>query len=167
MIRRLDPDDLAAILAVVIDGAEAYRGIIPPDRWHEPYMPEDALRQELAAGVEFWGQEVDGELVGVMGVQPVRDVTLIRHAYVRTAWQRKGFGGALLQHLLALTSTPVMIGTWAAAEWAVRFYERHGFRLVSPDEKERLLTTYWTVPARQRETSVVLADRRWFARTGG
>jgi GNAT superfamily N-acetyltransferase len=165
VVRPCEPDEIAAIGAVINDGAQAYRGVIPPDRWHEPYMPEDELRREMAAGVAFWGHEAAGELVGVMGIQPVRDVTLIRHAYVRTAWQRQGVGSALLRHMLALTDRPVLIGTWAASDWAIRFYERHGFALVAPAEKDRLLQTYWNVPARQRETSVVLADRRWFERT--
>jgi GNAT superfamily N-acetyltransferase len=165
VIRRCEPGDVGAILAVVNAGAEAYRGVIPEDCWHEPYMPADELADELAAGVVFWSDERDGELVGVMGLQPVRDVELIRHAYVRPPWQRRGVGGALLEHLLARADRPVLVGTWAAAAWAIRFYEKHGFRLVAPEEKERLLTTYWTVPARQRDVSVVLGDRRWIARS--
>lgn len=157
-IRPCHDGDVAAIFAIVNDAAEAYRGIIPADRWHEPYMPLDEVKSEIAAGVNFWGYEDEGELQGVMGLQPVRDVTLIRHAYVRTAQRRHGIGGILLRHLLARTEGAVLIGTWAAAEWAIRFYEKHGFRLTAPDEKSRLLKTYWTIPDRQVETSVVLTN---------
>ncbi len=163
MIRHCDDQDLQAMLAVINDAAQAYRGVIPADRWKEPYMPREELRHEIASGVVFWGYEVDGELVGVMGIQDVKDVTLIRHAYVRTAHQRQGIGRELLRHLIALSSRPTLVGTWADAVWAIGFYERHGFRLVSREEKERLLRTYWSIPERQVETSVVLADERWFA----
>lgn len=163
MIRPCPDSDFPAIHVVINDAARAYRGIIPADCWQEPYMPEEELRQELKAGVVFYGYEEEGELVGVMGIQEVLDVTLIRHAYVRTARRNRGIGAALLAHLRALTDRPVLIGTWAAADWAIRFYERRGFRLVSPEEKERLLKKYWSVPQRQRETSVVLVDERWFA----
>lgn len=164
MIRRCGPADVAAMLAIINDAAQAYRGVIPADRWHEPYMPEDELRGELAAGVVFWGAEVDGRLAGVMGLQDVQDVALIRHAYVATAHRGRGIGGELLRHLLAQTDRPVLVGTWAAATWAVRFYALHGFALTSPAEKERLLRKYWSIPDRQIETSVVLADARWRAR---
>jgi len=157
-IRRCERADFAAILAIVNDAAQAYRGHIPADRWHDPYMPADALERELAAGVVFWGYEEAGALVGVMGLQDVRDVALIRHAYVATAARGRGIGGALLAYLLAGTTRPVLIGTWAAATWAIGFYEKHGFRLVSPSEKERLLRAYWSIPDRQIETSVVLAN---------
>jgi N-acetylglutamate synthase-like GNAT family acetyltransferase len=160
-IRRCGPADFAAILAIVNDAAQAYRGHIPADRWHEPYMPADELRRELAAGVAFWGCEEAGALAGVMGLQDVRDVALIRHAYVATAVRGRGIGGLLLAHLVAAATRPMLVGTWAAATWAVRFYERHGFRLVSAAEKERLLRAYWAIPDRQIETSVVLADARW------
>jgi N-acetylglutamate synthase-like GNAT family acetyltransferase len=160
-IRRCERADFAAVLAIVNDAAQAYRGHIPADRWHDPYMPADDLERELAAGVAFAGYEEAGALVGVMGVQDVRDVTLIRHAYVATAARGRGIGGALLAHLLAGTARPVLIGTWAAATWAVGFYEQHGFRLVSPAEKERLLRAYWSIPDRQIATSVVLVDSRW------
>jgi len=158
VIRRCTEFDLAAILAIVNDAAQAYRGHIPADRWHEPYMPEAELRHELDAGVVFWGWEQAGKLIGVMGLQDVADVTLIRHAYVATAARRTGIGGKLLAFLLDRTSRPVLIGTWAAATWAIRFYEQHGFRVVSLAEKERLLRKYWRIPDRQIETSVVLAD---------
>jgi N-acetylglutamate synthase-like GNAT family acetyltransferase len=166
VIRRCTDADLAAILAIVNDAAQAYRGHIPADRWQEPYMPEEELRHELAAGIVFWGWEQAGKLVGVMGLQDVADVALIRHAYVATAARRQGVGGKLLQFLLDRTSRPVLIGTWAAATWAVRFYEQHGFRVVSPAEKERLLRKYWRIPDRQIETSVVLADPKWPAKEG-
>ena len=169
MIRRLHEGDFEEIYAIVNDAAAAYRGVIPADRWADPYMPRDELREEIAAGVVFWGYEEDGALAGVMGVQPVQDVTLIRHAYVRTASQRRGIGVALLASLLAETDRPVLIGTWSDADWAIRFYEKQGFRLVSPEEKDRLLRTYWTIDERQIETSVVLAGPGWFdsdARSG-
>lgn len=170
MIRPCTEHDFAAILAVINDGAEAYKGVIPADRWHEPYMGTDELVREIAAGVAFSGFEdagtPGGALIGVMGVQPVRDVTLIRHAYVRTADQRRGIGGQLLAALGAATDRPLLIGTWAAATWAADFYRRHGFRLIEGADKDRLLETYWSIPARQVETSVVLADETWFARGG-
>jgi GNAT superfamily N-acetyltransferase len=155
-IRRCRDHERPAILAIVNAAAEAYRGVIPADRWHEPYMPAGDLDREIAAGVEFWGYEDGGALVGVMGIQPVRDVTLIRHAYVDPARQRGGVGGALLDHLARRTETPLLVGTWADAAWAIRFYERHGFELVPPARKRELLATYWTIPDRQIETSVVL-----------
>ena len=163
MMRRCDEHDLEAILAIVNDAAQAYRGVIPADRWKEPYMPASELRHEIADGVVFWGWEVDGDLAGVMGIQQVRDVTLIRHAYVRTDLQGRGIGGELLRELRKMTDRPVLIGTWAAASWAVGFYEKHGFRRVTPEEKDRLLRAYWSIPDRQIETSVVLADAKWFA----
>jgi GNAT superfamily N-acetyltransferase len=161
MIRTCTDDQFATIAAIVNDAAEAYRGVIPPDCWKEPYMPNDELAAEISRGVRFWGFEEDGELLGVMGIEDVEDVTLIRHAYVRTARRNQGIGAALLGRLRGLTERPMLIGTWAAADWAVRFYERHGFRVVTPAEKDHLLRTYWTVPARQIETSVVLACPRW------
>jgi GNAT superfamily N-acetyltransferase len=166
VIRRCSDADFAAIHAIVNDAAQAYRGHIPADRWHEPYMPEDELRHEIDAGVAFWGWEQDGRLVGVMGLQDVGDVALIRHAYVASAARRTGIGGRLLEFLLERTPRPVLIGTWAAATWAVRFYEKHGFRVVSPAEKERLLRRYWNIPDRQIATSVVLAEARWRGRAG-
>ena len=147
------------MLAIINAAAEAYRGVIPADRWHDPYMPADELDSEIAAGVTFWGYEDNGELLGVMGIQPVRDVTLIRHAYVAPGTQRRGIGGALLEHLVRPGERPMLVGTWAAAEWAISFYRRHGFELVSPEEKTRLLQAYWSIPERQIETSVVLASR--------
>jgi GNAT superfamily N-acetyltransferase len=156
-IRPCRDDERPAILAIVNAAAEAYRGVIPEDRWHEPYMDAAELDREIAAGVAFWGYEEHGELVGVMGIQPVGDVDLIRHAYVRPGRQRGGIGGALLAHLRDEASRPMLVGTWATAEWAIRFYERHGFELVSPERKALLLERYWDIPERQIETSVVLA----------
>jgi N-acetylglutamate synthase-like GNAT family acetyltransferase len=162
MIRPGTDADFDVMAAIINDAAEAYRGVIPADRWHEPYMPPDELRREIQNGVRFWVYEEQGELLGVMGIQDVQDVTLIRHAYVRTANRNGGIGGRLLAELRRLTTRPILIGTWAAAAWAVRFYEKHGFRMVTPEEKNRLLKKYWSIPARQVETSVVLADERWF-----
>jgi GNAT superfamily N-acetyltransferase len=146
------------ILEIVNCAAEAYRDVIPSDRWHEPYMPPDELDQELSAGVRFWGYEVDGSLVGVMGIQQVLDVELIRHAYVLPGSQGHGVGGALLEHLQRLCTQRMLVGTWAAAEWAIRFYRRHGFQLVAPERTASLLKAYWTIPDRQIATSVVLAN---------
>lgn len=146
------------ILEIINAAAEAYRGVIPADRWHEPYMSALDLDAEIAAGVEFWVHESDAGLTGAMGIQAVRDVDLIRHAYVRPGHQREGVGGALIQHLRALSARRMLVGTWAAAEWAIRFYRRHGFELVPPERTPALLKTYWTVPDRQIETSVVLAN---------
>ena len=159
-IRPCRDDERPAILAIVNAAAEAYRGVIPADRWHEPYMGAGELDGEIAAGVAFWGYEADGELIGVMGIQPVGDVDLVRHAYVMPGRQRGGVGGALLAHVRKLSDRPMLVGTWAAAGWAIRFYERHGFELVSPERKTALLQTYWSIPERQIETSVVLADPR-------
>ena len=158
MVRRCDERDFEAIWEIINDGAQAYRGVIPADRWHEPYMPKEHLRAEMRDGVEFWGYEQGGELAGVMGIQRVQDVTLIRHAYVRTARRRGGIGEKLLAHLRATAETPVLIGTWADAGWAIAFYEKHGFRVVGLAEKETLLRKYWKIPERQIETSVVLSD---------
>ena len=163
MIRVCIDNDFEAILQIINDASEAYRGIIPVDRWHEPYMPREELRAEVSAGVAFLGYEKDGELAGVMGTQNVQDVTLIRHSYVRTVQRGQGIGGELLDRIMGQATKPVLIGTWADAVWAVRFYENHGFKVVSTQEKETLLRKYWNVPDRQIETSVVLADQRWFA----
>jgi GNAT superfamily N-acetyltransferase len=157
VIRRCRPEEGPAILAIVNAAAEAYRGVIPADRWHEPYMSEGELAAEIAAGVAFWGCESGGELVGVMGIQPVRDVDLIRHAYVQPGSQRRGIGAALLAHLARGRTRRTLVGTWAAADWAVSFYRRHGFELLSPERGAELLRTYWTIPERQIATSVVLA----------
>jgi N-acetylglutamate synthase-like GNAT family acetyltransferase len=157
--------DRPTILAIINDAAQAYRGVIPADRWHEPYMPAPELASEIGAGVLFWVAEDERRILGVMGMQDKGEVMLVRHAYVTPALQRKGVGQALLRHVQRLTEKPVLIGTWAAASWAIAFYERNGFALVSPAEKEQLLRRYWSIPVRQIETSVVLADERW--RGGG
>ncbi len=164
VIRRCTDRDFEDILAIVNDAARAYRGVIPADCWHEPYMPREALRGEIAAGVEFRGYGEAGRLLGVMGVQPVRDVVLIRHAYVRTASRRRGIGGRLLEHIKSGTEQPLLIGTWAAADWAIRFYQGHGFDAVPRDAIPALLRRYWNIPERQIETSVVLAEKGWLKR---
>jgi len=161
MIRRCEEReqrDFESILEIINDGAQAYKETIPADRWTEPYMSREKLQHEIDEGVLFWGFENAGILEGVMGIQKIQDVTLIRHAYVRSSSQQRGIGGQLLSHLRQLAAGPVLIGTWAAAGWAIRFYEKHGFRIVSPSEKIRLLRKYWSVPDRQIETSVVLQD---------
>ena len=163
MIRQCTDTDFATIRMIINDAAQAYHGIIPRDRWKEPCMSEDELRQEIVDGVVFWGYEEEGDLSGVMGLQDVEDMTLIRHAYVLTMKQHQGIGGELLRFLRTQTSRPTLAGTWANATWAIRFYEKHGFRLVSHEEKDRLLRKYWSIPDRQVETSVVLADEKWFA----
>jgi N-acetylglutamate synthase-like GNAT family acetyltransferase len=161
MIRRCDDRDFESVWIIINDGAQAYRGTIPEDRWTEPYMSREKLQHEIDDGVVFWGYEDAGNLLGVMGIQQVRDMTLIRHAYVRASSQKRGVGAHLLSHLRLLTERPVLIGTWADAVWAIRFYEKHGFQTVSTTEKDRLLKQYWTIPERQIETSVVLADAKW------
>ncbi len=158
MIRSLLPSDFDAILEVINDAAQAYKGVIPDDRWKEPYMSARELKGEIEAGVRFFGWVEGGHLLGVTGIQaPLKDITLIRHAYVLQECQRRGTGTRLLEYLLGLAETPeILVGTWADATWAIRFYEKHGFKLVSPREKDRLLRTYWSIPERQIETSVVL-----------
>ena len=157
-VRRCRDDEREAILRIVNLAAEAYRGVIPDDRWREPYMPASELDEEIAAGVTFWGYESDRELLGVMGIQAVRDVDLIRHAYVVPGRQRGGVGSSLLDHLIGVSTQRMLVGTWAAAVWAIRFYRRHGFEPVTPEQKTALLRSYWTIPDRQIETSVVLAN---------
>ena len=156
-IRPLRDNEHEKALGVINAAAERYRGVIPDDRWHDPYFPAEYLASEISAGVKFFAYEAEGGLLGVMGIQDVDDVTLIRHAYVAPSAQRAGIGGKLLAVLLAFAEKPVLIGTWADAGWAVAFYEKHGFRQVTFDEKERLLRRYWNIPERQVETSVVLA----------
>ena len=158
-IRPCRDDEREAILAIVNAAAEAYRGVIPDECWHEPYMPADELDTEIDTGVVFWGYEDDGELVGVMGIQDVGDVDLIRHAYVLPEIQGRGIGSALLERLLGSARRQILVGTWAAAEWAIRFYERHGFELVAGERTGELLAKYWSIPERQIETSVVLSRR--------
>ena len=157
MIRECRDDEREAIFAIVNEAAAVYRGVIPADRWHEPYMPLSELEAEIAAGVVFWGYEDAGALLGVMGIQPVEDVDLIRHAYVLPSAQGQGVGGALMAHLEARVSRQLLVGTWAAASWAIRFYERHGYVAVPREQVPELLRRYWSIPERQIETSVVLA----------
>lgn len=161
MIRKNREADVPAILAIINAAAQAYRGVIPPDRWQEPYMPAAELEKEIADGVVFWVAEEAGSLLAVMGMQDKGEVALVRHAYVAPTAQRKGLGTGLLRHVQGLTEKPVLIGTWAAASWAIDFYLRNGFTLVPDARKEALLRRYWSVPARQIETSVVLADGTW------
>jgi GNAT superfamily N-acetyltransferase len=160
-VRRSGPADVPAIFAIVNDAAQAYRGVIPADRWHEPYMPMDELQREIAAGIEFWIAAEGTQVLGVMGMQDKGDVALVRHAYTATAAQRKGIGSELLRHIERQTAKPILIGTWADAKWAIGFYERNGYTVVSHADKEQLLRKYWSIPVRQIDTSVVLADRRW------
>ena len=163
-IRASHDDDTPAILAIVNDAAQAYRGVIPADRWHEPYMSREELATEIADGIHFWVAEADGRATGVMGIQDKGEVALVRHAYVSTALQRRGVGAELLKHVQGLTAKPMLIGTWRDATWAIAFYQRNGFTLLSDAAKEILLRRFWSIPARQVETSVVLADRRWTER---
>jgi len=166
MIRLCTDADFTTIVDIINEAARAYRGIIPVDRWKEPYMPAGELRHEVEEGVVFWGSEEAGQLLGVMGIQDKGEVTLIRHAYVRTQAQKLGTGTKLLHHLESITSKPVLIGTWADASWAITFYEKNGYRRVPATEKNRLLRRYWSIPERQIETSVVLANRRWWQLQG-
>ena len=159
-VREVVPSDLPRVLEIVNAAAEAYRGVIPADRWHEPYMSAGELEAEIASGVRFWVAE-QGELLGAMGIQDRGDVTLVRHAYVAPGTQRSGVGTFLLERLRRLTDKPLLIGTWADASWASGFYRKNGFALVERDEKDQLLRKYWSIPSRQVETSVVLADERW------
>jgi len=162
MIRPCHAGDFPVLLEIISDASRAYRGVIPEDCWSEPYMSADECRREIEDGVQFWGYEDKGELIGVMGIQHIGDVSLLRHAYVRTAKRRSGVGAELLGSLRMQTARPLLVGTWAAATWAVRFYEKHGFRRVPADEKDGLLKKYWNISDRQVETSIVLADKKWF-----
>lgn len=157
-IRPCRKDERPVISEIINAAAEAYRGVIPADRWHDPYMSLLELDSEISAGVAFWAYESEGDVIGVMGIQPVRDVDLIRHAYVRRGNQRRGIGAALISHIRSMSSRQMLVGTWAAATWAIAFYQRNGFELVSAEQKAALLKTYWTIPERQIETSVVLAN---------
>ena len=161
MIRKCTETDFDTIFKIINDAAQAYKGIIPEDRWHEPYMTFEDVRHEIEDGVIFWGLERDGRLLGIMGIQDRSDVTLIRHAYVWTRAQKTGIGTMLLRYLEKMTEKPILIGTWAAASWAISFYERNGFTIVSNEEKTYLLGKYWSIPERQVETSVVLTDLKW------
>jgi N-acetylglutamate synthase-like GNAT family acetyltransferase len=157
--------DFDDILAIINDAALAYKGIIPEDRWHEPYMSGPELQTQIDDGVDFWCYRENDEIIGVMGIQYRSDVTLIRHAYVKSIARNKGIGGKLLDYLSGMTTKPILIGTWADAKWAIDFYKKRGFTLVSTEEKERLLRKYWTIPPRQIETSVVLANSSWTSGT--
>jgi N-acetylglutamate synthase-like GNAT family acetyltransferase len=159
MIRSCTENDIPQMVEVVNDAAQKYRGAIAADRWKEPYMPEAELREEIADGVKFWVWVEDGRVISVMGLQDRGDVALIRHAYTRTAAQGSGAGSKLMAHLRALTRKPMLIGTWRAATWAIRFYEKRGFRLTGDEEKNDLLKRYWRIPARQVDESVVLSDQ--------
>jgi N-acetylglutamate synthase-like GNAT family acetyltransferase len=160
-IRGSQEADLPVIFAIINEAAQAYRGVIPADRWHEPYMPREQLEREIGDGVRFWVAEEDGRVLGVMGMQDRGEVVLVRHAYVARTAQRTGVGSALLRHVQGLVDKPILIGTWADASWAIDFYRRHGFAVVPDGDKARLLRSYWSIPERQVETSVVLADRQW------
>ena len=162
-VRRCRKDERSVISGIINAAAEAYRGVIPPDRWHDPYMSLLELDSEISAGVAFWAYDSEGEVIGVMGIQPVRDVDLIRHAYVRPGNQRRGVGTALISHIRSMSPRQMLVGTWAAATWAIAFYQRHGFELVSAAQKTSLLETYWTISERQIETSVVLAHPAWMS----
>jgi N-acetylglutamate synthase-like GNAT family acetyltransferase len=161
MIRKCADEDFEEIFNIINDASIAYKGVIPPDQWHEPYMPREELQAQIEDGVRFSCYVDDNEIVGVMGIQDKEDVALIRHAYVRTKQRKKGVGSLLLQELIKDEQKPILIGTWKAADWAIRFYEKHGFRLVDEEEKDRLLKKYWAIPDRQVETSVVLADGKY------
>ena len=161
MIRKGTAEDLEEIFTIINDAAIAYKGVIPPDRWHEPYMTREELQAEIEDGVRFSCYVDHDEIIGVMGIQDKADVELIRHAYVRTKQRKKGIGTLLLQELIKDAKKPILIGTWKAADWAIRFYEKHGFRLVEEEEKNRLLKKYWAIPDRQVETSVVLVDGKY------
>ena len=161
MITKCNEQDFSRIYEVINDGASAYKGIIPADRWHEPYMSKEELKTQMEEGVEFWCYSENGNILGVMGIQDKGEVTLIRHAYVRSVERKKGIGGKLLEHLRSMTSTPILIGTWADAKWAIDFYVKHGFRLLSREDTRELLHSYWRIPERQVETSVVLASEDW------
>src|SRR5687768_5173297 len=161
MISACEEKHFHEIYEIINDAASAYKGIIPEDRWHEPYMSKEELRRQMDDGVKFWGYFEDTQLAGVMGIQVKKEVTLIRHAYVRTAKRKTGIGSSLLTHLASIATTPVLIGTWADAGWAIGFYLKHGFRLLPENEKNKLLRRYWTIPERQVETSVVLASSNW------
>ena len=161
MIRKGTDEDFEEIFTTINDAAIAYKGLIPPDRWHEPYMTKAELQSQIDDGVRFSCYVDNNEIVGVMGIQDKADVELIRHAYVRTKQRKKGIGTLLLQELIKDAKKPILIGTWKAADWAIRFYQKHGFRLVEEEEKNRLLKKYWAIPDRQVETSVVLVDEKY------
>jgi GNAT superfamily N-acetyltransferase len=159
-VRRSVPQERASILSIINEAAQAYRGVIPADRWHDPYMSQNELEAQVGAGVEFWCYTIDKEVIGVMGLQSVQDVVLIRHAYIRASAQRRGVGGALITHLRAMTPGRMLVGTWATAHWAIAFYQRHGFHLIERAMTPQLLQKYWKIPQRQIEESVVLESAK-------
>lgn len=161
-VKRCDAEDTERIWEIINSAAVAYRSVIPADRWHEPYMTRAALQHEIHDGVEFWGVDQFGLLAGIMGAQDKSDVALIRHAYVQPKSQHSGIGTTLLQHIATKAAKPILVGTWAAATWAITFYERNGYRRVPVAQQAALLNQYWSIPQRQIETSVVLANQRWF-----
>lgn len=161
MIREGTDEDFEEIFSIINDAANAYKGVIPPDRWREPYMTREELKAQIDEGITFSCYVDDGEIIGVMGIQDKGDVALIRHAYVRTLRRNKGVGTLLLRELMRGSTKPILIGTWRAADWAISFYEKHGFSLVNEEEKDRLLKKYWAIPDRQVETSVVLVDEKY------
>jgi N-acetylglutamate synthase-like GNAT family acetyltransferase len=162
LIRNAVSADIPQVYEVINDAAIAYKGIIAADRWHDPYMPLEELQAQIADGVKF-SCYVDSEnIIGVMGIQDKGEVNLIRHAYVKSQQRKSGIGTQLLQQLIGTSNKPILIGTWTAATWAISFYEKHGFNVVSPQEKEILLRKFWSIPQRQIEESVVLADERYF-----
>jgi GNAT superfamily N-acetyltransferase len=165
-IRRCHDDERGTILQIINEAAEAYRHTIPADCWKEPYMPRSELEHEIAAGVTFCGYECDQRLSAVMAIQSVHDADLIRHAYVRPERQRRGIGSALLKHLCAHSARPLLVGTWAAATWAIDFYRRHGFTLLAAQDTPALLRSYWTISQRQLESSVALVFGRSLPKLG-
>lgn len=164
MIHKLTSSDFSTILTIINDAAQAYKGLIPDDCWHEPYMSAESLKKDMDKGVEFYGYHEDGKLIGVMGLQEFPDVTLIRHAYVLTAHRNKGIGGKLLKFLLQKITKPVLIGTWKDTPWSIKFYEKHGFKVLGETDIKFLLKEYWDVSERHKQMSVVLADKKWFDR---
>jgi N-acetylglutamate synthase-like GNAT family acetyltransferase len=161
MILKCEPGDFKEIYDIINDAAVAYKDVIPADRWHDPYMPGEELQKQIDEGIEFWCWKEHGEMMGVMGIQYKNDVTLIRHAYIRSIYRKNGIGSKLLLHLMSIATTPILIGTWSAAIWAIKFYEKHGFRLLSATETDTLLRKYWSIPERQIATSIVLASSDW------
>jgi N-acetylglutamate synthase-like GNAT family acetyltransferase len=161
MIRMAVEEDTIVILSIINDAAQAYKGVIPNDRWHEPYMDMEELKAQIKDGIIFWCYEDSDEIIGVMGLQNKDDVSLIRHAYVKTVQRNSGIGTKLLSYLCRSTKKPILIGTWETAVWAINFYKKNGFVLVDTDTKTMLLKKYWDIPERQIETSVVLADDKW------
>ena len=161
MIKKCSDVEFEVICDIINDAAHAYHGVIPEDAWHEPYMSRDELMSEIRAGVVFWGYYVDEQLVGVMGIQDKQDVILIRHAYVLTSERRNGIGTRLLTYLERETSKPMLVGTWSDAKWAIEFYKKNGYRLISDEERGMLLSKYWSISHVQASASVVLANAQW------